>query len=115
MMQPTPKVSRADVERVVRRDFPPDAFSEMLQVLDEYGATDHQREKARVQLAVLKLASGSKEKLRREIEEAKFDYRDVLSPAEYPGYSFEVSKLPKKEQQNIIDADWKQYSDWLTQ
>ena len=114
MDQPTPQVSRSDVERVVRRDFPANMFSEMLGILDQYGTEDYHREKERVQLAVLKLAGGSQERLRRAIEEAKCDYRDVLAPAEYPDYPWDAAKLPEKEQRRIIDGDWKQYSDWLS-
>ena len=117
MNQPTPTVSRLDVERVVRRDFPSEAFSDVMSVLDGYGTESFQREKERVQLAVLKLAGGSHEKLRRGIEEAKCDYRDVLSPAEFPGYSkrvFRIDKVPEEDRRNVIDSDWKQYSDWLT-
>jgi hypothetical protein len=116
-MQPTPTVTGADVERVVRRDFPADRAEQVLAMLDEYGKEDWQREPHRVRLAVLKLAAGDIERLRYEIEGAKRDYRDVLGPAEYPGYSrvmFRIAKLAQDEQQRIIDADWKQYQDWLT-
>lgn len=113
MVQLTPKVSRADVERVLRRDFPSNLLSDVLQILDEYGTEEHHREKERVQLAVLKLSAGSQERLRREIQETKCDYRDVLSPAEYPDYPYHITALSNEEQKRIIDADWKQYSDWL--
>jgi hypothetical protein len=46
--------------------------------------------------------------LRSQLEAAKADYRDVLSPAEYPGYTtrmFRIDKLSTSEQQKIIDAD----------
>ena len=59
-----------------------------LAILDEYqsdGASP-----TRVQLAVLKLAAGRLDELRREIETARRDYRDVLAPAEYPRYSREI-------------------------
>ena len=85
-------------------------------VLDEYGVEDWQRERDRVQLAVLKLANKSFDDLRRYTEWAKADYRDVLGPAEYPGYTkkmFRIDKLPEQERQRIIDADWKQYQEWL--
>lgn len=117
-VQPTPTVSRSDVERIVRRDFPPDRFDEVIAILDEYGTQDWQRERDRVQLAVLKLAAKSLESLRRHIEWAKADYRDVLGPAEYPGYGkkqFRIDKLPEPERQRIIDVDWKQYQDWLSE
>src|SRR5450432_1669775 len=117
MNQPTPRVSRSDVERVVRRDFPAEAVAEVLASLEEYGTEDFHREKERVHLAVLKLASGSPEKLRYEVEGAKCDYRDVLGPAEYPGYSkktFRIDRLSEEEKKRLIDGDWKQYQDWLT-
>ena len=116
MDQPTPEVTRADVERIVRRDFPPDQFDSVMSVLAEYGGESWHRELPRVQLAVLKLAAGKFEALRGEIETAKSDYRDVLSYAEYPAYTkkmFRISKLPEDEQQKIIEADWRQYETWL--
>ena len=116
MEQPTPTVTRADVERVVRRDFSPDQFDSVMSVLDEYGNETRHRELPRVQLAVLKLAAGSLDGLRREIGTAKCDYRDVLANAEYPGYmkkTFRISRLPVEEQRKIIDEDWKQYETWL--
>jgi hypothetical protein len=115
--QPTPTVTNADVERVVRRDFPAERVPEVLAMLDEYGTETWQREPHRVRLAALKLAAGSIERLRYQVEGAKRDYRDVLAPAEYPGYSkrmFRIRDLPQDEQQRIIDDDWKQYQDWLT-
>ena len=59
MTQPTPNVTAADVERVVRRDFPADRFADVMAMLNEYGTEDWQREADRVRLAVLKLAAGS--------------------------------------------------------
>jgi len=90
--QPTPNVSRADVERVVRRDFPADRVPEVLAMLGEYGTEGWHRESDRVRLAVLKLAAGSLEMLRQEIEVAKSDYRDVLVGAEYPDY---IKRVPR--------------------
>ena len=86
-------------------------------MLDEYGKESWQREAHRVRLAALKLAAGNVEKLRYEIEGAKCDYRDVLAAAEYPSYMKRMSPsaaLPTEEERRIIDADWKQYQDWLT-
>jgi hypothetical protein len=72
-----PNVTSADVERVVRRDFPADCVPEVLAILREYGTESWQREPHRVRLAV-KLAAGNIERLRFQIETAKGDYRDVL-------------------------------------
>ncbi len=113
MNQPTPNVTRDDVERVVRRDFVADQYGSVMGILAEYS---HEREPHRVHLAVLKLAAGKLDELRRGIETAKCDYRDVLAYAEYPAYmkkSFRIAKLPPEEQRKIIDADWRQYDGWL--
>ena len=86
-------------------------------MLGEYGTESWEGEPHRVRLAALKLAAGSMERLRVHIESAKCDYRDVLAPAEYPGYSSRVRgfrELPSGEVQTIIDDDWRQYQDWLT-
>jgi hypothetical protein len=115
--QPAPTVTRGDVERIVRRDFPADREPEILAMLNEYGTEDWHREPDRVHLAILKLCGGEFEQLRSQLEAAKADYRDVLSPAEYPGYTkrmFRIDRLSKGEQQKIIDADWKQYQDWFS-
>lgn len=115
MNQPTPKVGRSDVERAVRRDFPKEEVADVLKALAEYGTEEYHREKERVQLAVLKLAGGSRTKLRHELEGAKCDYRDALGAAEYPRYTkkaFRAEKMPEEER--LMDADWKQYTDWLT-
>ncbi|HMJ67221.1 MAG TPA: hypothetical protein VK615_17885 [Candidatus Binatia bacterium] len=110
-------MTRADVERVVRRDFPPERVAEVVAMLDEYGPDEWHSEPERVRLAVLKLAAGNLERLRYELEGAKCDYRDVLSPAEYPGYCKRVwgrKQVSPEEEQRVIDADWKHYQDWLT-
>src|SRR6266404_4991616 len=80
--RPTP--ASADVERVVRRDFPPDRVPDVLAILNEYGTERWHHEPDRVRLAALKIAAGRLEELRIQIKIAKTDYRDVLAPAENP-------------------------------
>ena len=114
--QPTPDVTGADVERVVRRDFPAGHVAGVLALLDEYGTESWHREIDRVRLAALKLAGGRLDGLRLQVEGAKCDYRDLLAAAEYPGYCRLVppsGEPPSGEAQRIIDADWRQYQDWL--
>jgi hypothetical protein len=113
MHQPAPNVTHADVERIVRRDFPSEQFEQALAILDEYGKERFHREIDRVQLAVLKLAKGDLVMLRREIDTAKCDYRDILAPAEYPEYRFDTAKLPPEIQKEVISKDWQQYTAWL--
>ena len=114
--QRTPTVTAADVERVVRRDFPPEQVDFVLTLLNEYGAEEWHRETDRVRLAVLKLANRDLQQLRYWIEQARSDYRDVLAPAEYPMYGKKwgrMDRLTEEEQKKIINADWAQYERWF--
>ena len=114
--QPVPQVTPEDVERIVRRDFRTDEYGTVTAMLSEYGTEKWHREPARAQLAALKVASGSVQKLRGCIDSAKRDYRDALAVAEYPAYfkiGVRVRPLPEKERRQIIDEDWRQYEDWL--
>jgi len=111
MNQPAPTVTRSDVERIVRRDFPSQDFATLMALLDEYGTKRHERERDRVQLAVLKLADGSVDEILCQIQTAKIDYRDVLSWAEYPSYKWDEKDEVKI--QKLHRDDWQQYSEWL--
>jgi len=114
MHQPVPDVSSGDVERVVRRDFASSEASRVLEILSEYQSESGSP--FRVRLAALKLAGGDLDRLRQQIEAAKYDYRDVLASAEYPAYfkkMFRIDKLPADEKQKIIDEDWRQYETWF--
>jgi len=74
-MNPT----RADVEAAVRTAFPHSDPATILSVVDLYGTQPHERERERVQLAILGLSRASEEKLLELVQAAKTDYRDVLS------------------------------------
>ena len=76
--------SRDDVVAVVQKTFPESAHNRVLELLDTYGVESYERERERVQLAILKLSEGNEEKLREFVAIAKRDYRDVLFWAEYP-------------------------------
>ena len=91
-------------------------FDDVMSILYEYGTEDRQHRANRVRLAVLKLAGGDFQALRREIDVAKGDYRDVLAYAEYPEYMQKVSpsaELAEDERERIVRADWAQYRAWL--
>src|SRR5437016_8339030 len=76
--------SRDEVVAVVQQTFPEGAHTRVLELLDGYGVESYERERERVQLAILKLSNGSEEKLREFVAVAKRDYRDVLFWAENP-------------------------------
>lgn len=115
--QPTPLVSREDVHRVLRRDFPAADYGAALIILEEYRSKlDGETGEARVRLAALKLADGDLKELGRHIAAARQDYRDVLAAAEYPAASLRwsaMSSLREEQRQDIYDADWDQYQEWL--
>jgi hypothetical protein len=115
-VQPVPQVTPADIERVVRRDFPKADVPEALAILAEYGPERWHRESARVRLAALKLAEGSLPKLRMAVDRAKRDYRDVLAPAEYPKFTQQGigrKRLGSRDRQQVYIDDWQQYERWL--
>jgi hypothetical protein len=115
-VQPVPRVTAADIERVVRRDFPDAQVSDVLAILAEYGTEIWHKEPERVRLAALKLANGDLAKLRSTINRAKLDYRDVLAPAEYPKFMQEgmrFRRLRSRDRELIYTDDWQQYERWL--
>src|SRR2546421_4939626 len=90
--------SRDEVVAVVQKTFPEGAHARVLELLDRYGVESYERERERVQLAILKLSEGNEEKLRKFVTVAKRDYRDVLFWAEYP----EESRLDTPEKKERI-------------
>src|SRR5205823_14374473 len=90
--------SRDEVVAVVQKTFPETAHARVLELLDGYGFESYQRERERVQLAILKLSEGNEEKLREFVEVGKRDYRDVLFWAENP----EEAKLDTPEKRERI-------------
>jgi hypothetical protein len=111
--QPIPKVTRSDVERVAKRDFPPDGTA-ALDVLRGCHGLSLAAGEHRVHLAILKLGNSNLERVRFYVDDANCDPRNVLAGAEYPEYAraFAGSR-PLEQQKRIIDSDWKQYQDWL--
>ena len=52
--------------------------TEVLKLLDAYGVQSYERERERVQVAIVTLSEGDEAKLRYLIDVAQNDYRDVL-------------------------------------
>jgi hypothetical protein len=74
------------------------SWARVLELLDSYGVEPYERERERVQVAILKLSAGSEAKVREYVAVAKRDYRDVLFWAEYP----EESKLDRPEKRQRV-------------
>ena len=107
--QPTPIVSDADLARVLAREFEGESRRVAEDLLSRYDS----REGVRVKLAAIKLSSGDLGSLERFVRVASEDYRDVLAPAEYPQYGALPPNASSSERARAIDADWKQYQEWL--
>jgi hypothetical protein len=101
--------------RLLEKLFPIEEDRELIiDILDQYGSGDLQREVDRVQMAILKLAGRSPEQIRYYTLQACRDYRDVLAAAEYPkqmGYYPWRDKDPERLAQ-IEAEDMEQYQSW---
>ena len=112
MEQFVPTVSESDVERVLRRDLPPEAQEEIRMIIRAIEVI----EKPRVILACLKDAAGDIQELKGNLAEASGYYRELLGEAEYPNYMkkcFQIEKLAEEEKDKIIEKDKAQYLAWL--
>src|SRR2546421_10003084 len=87
-----------EVVAVIQKSFPENAHTRIIETLDHYGVESYERERERVQLAILKLSEGNEEKLREFVAVAKRDYRDVLFWAENP----EEARLDTPEKRERI-------------
>jgi hypothetical protein len=76
--------SRSDVTACVEDHFDESRRASVLEALDDYGVEPYERERERVQLAILQLSAGNEDKVREFVAVAKRDYRDVLLWAEQP-------------------------------
>jgi hypothetical protein len=97
--------SRDEVVAVVEATFPESSRLRVLELLDGYGVESYERERGRVQLAILKLSEGNEEKLREFVAVAKRDYRDVLFWAENP----EEARLDTPEKKERIKKMFEQF------
>jgi hypothetical protein len=76
--------TREEVMAAAQSAFSGKPVANIMEILDLYGVEPHEGERARVQLAILKLSEGNDDKLLHFVEAAKQDYRDVLLWAETP-------------------------------
>ena len=71
--------SREVVLTAVASAFPGRDHAAIQRILDTYGSREYNRERERVQLAIIALSAGSEEMLRYLVDVAMTDYRDVLA------------------------------------
>lgn len=115
--QLVPRVSSADVDRILGRDFEPEARARVRALLDAEPPPS-----PRVALAVLKLSAGDVAAVEANLEVARRDWRDTVASAEYPAYmALTAAHPPRKDWTRevaravdaAIRADWEQYQRWL--
>src|SRR3989442_591163 len=75
----------------------------ILDLLDLYGKGPHEREKERVQLAMVELSAGNKEKLTYMVQIAKTDYRDILAWKELGPLSEANGEKLQKDARSLIE------------
>lgn len=66
------------LRHAIASSFPNEDAQTVMDLLNEYGTEAFERERSRVQMAILELAEGDTDKLLKLIQSAKNDYRDVL-------------------------------------
>lgn len=111
------RITRSKVLEKAAQYWPGVDSQEVMNVLDRYGTESFEKGRARVQLAILKLSEGQRDRLNKLVAMAKRDYRDVLAYAEYPeemrtGF-VGMSQLSPEEAEAVRQRDRKQYLEWL--
>lgn len=87
--------------------------NDVVEILENYGKENHEQEASRVKLAVLKLANTDINEIRKYVDMAKQDYRDILAWAEYPRQSKKWSMPDGSKKKTLIEADRVEYEEWL--
>ena len=82
-MTPAQSSVSENLLREIQQHFPNQALTTITDALNLYGVEPFERERERVQLAILKLSKGDLDQLWYYLDRAKQDYRDVLYWAEY--------------------------------
>jgi len=112
------------VLRKVRKSFPQAEWIEAIRLLENecssnllHSNSDTLEGLERIRLAVVKLAQGRLAELRRQIEVAKRDWRDVINWAESPHeFGMDVvtfEKLDENSRKELRARDKEQYLAWL--
>jgi len=104
------------IERKLNTLFPlaSDRLSATAMLL-QYGNSASENEPERVRLAILKLAGSDLLELKRMVEGAKEDYRDIIAWAEYPRQirmQIGNRKLNDIEKMKIEKEDLSEYDSW---
>ena len=95
--------TRNDVVAAAAAAFPESEPATVLAELDLYGIERHEPERERVQLAIVGLSNGNREKLREYVRTAKTDYRDILAWKELGPLTEAEGKRLQNEARALIE------------
>jgi len=96
-------LTRDDVLAAVQNVFHASDPATILAILDQYGTESYERERERVQLAIVELSAGSEEKLQELVRAAKIDYRDILAWQELGPLPEEAGKKLQAEARGLME------------
>ena len=85
MEQKIPKISDNDIKRIIKRDFPQSELTEIENILQIYKSKSKEG-RNRIYASLLKLSDGNLELLKKLVEKANNDFRDIIAMSEYPNY-----------------------------
>jgi hypothetical protein len=111
-IQPVPKITESILKKIIERDFKSNSTEVKSRI--EKVESETESGKKRISLAILKLANGNLEDVKKYIEVSNIDFRDLISQAEYPRCSelgFEAMENP--EIRKVYLEDWEEYTKWL--
>ncbi len=101
-----PTVKESDIARIIQRDYGSYDSHEVWAILKDY-----RQQSYRVYSAALKQGNGDLDTLRKMIDRANRDFRDLLGSAEYPEQmrrGFNSGYDP-----DVATRDEQQYQDWF--
>ena len=75
----------------------------VLAALDRYGVEPHERERERVQLAIIEISAGHTDRLQAYVQSAKHDYRDVLAWKQAGPLTESVGHQMQDEARSLIE------------
>lgn len=114
MEQKIPKIDETVIKRLIKREYPQEESDVIESILKKY-KSETEAGQNRIYASLLKLSGRNLEALKKLVEKANYDYRDIIALSEYPNYSKRAfdNTLSEKEKRQLIDSDWFQYEHWL--
>jgi hypothetical protein len=113
-IEPVAKISREQIDRIVKKDFGKRQYTKIMNALSKY-KSETDRDNFRVWSAILKLSESRINRLVSNVRKARSDFRDVITEAEYPEYSqCTFSGMRYFAKKKIFLRDWNQYKKWLS-